>query len=194
VFWEWSSKTSPSAFRATHYYVIQQGPQAPELLQEEDYPWYAKEMISGRTVVVSSINDLPNEASRDRESCLRLGIRNTFDTGGICPACPHQWTDTQCLSCSHWSPHSDRPVTGFGRENRAVLCANGGIEYARGQFQPRRYHDRSSCPNKVRFGREHCELAFAQRTKPPLLCHLLGGRRLSGEFWVPLDWAEHVDK
>jgi hypothetical protein len=32
---------------------------------------------------------------------------NTFDTGGICPACLHQWTETQCLSCSGWAPHSD---------------------------------------------------------------------------------------
>ena len=31
---------------------------------------------------------------------------NTFDTGGVCPACLHQWADTQCLSCSRWSPHS----------------------------------------------------------------------------------------
>jgi len=32
---------------------------------------------------------------------------NTFDTRGVCPACMHQWTETQCLSCSRWSPHSD---------------------------------------------------------------------------------------
>ena len=31
---------------------------------------------------------------------------NTFDTGGVCPACLHQWTSTQYLSCSRWSPHS----------------------------------------------------------------------------------------
>jgi hypothetical protein len=31
---------------------------------------------------------------------------NTFDTGGVCPACLHQWTETQRLSCSRWSAHS----------------------------------------------------------------------------------------
>lgn len=30
---------------------------------------------------------------------------NTFDTGGVCPACLHQWTETQYLWCSRWSPH-----------------------------------------------------------------------------------------
>src|SRR5690242_20697663 len=32
---------------------------------------------------------------------------NTFDTGGVCPACLHQWGETQCLSCSRWSRHSE---------------------------------------------------------------------------------------
>jgi len=32
---------------------------------------------------------------------------NTFDTGGVCPACLHQWRETQCLACARWSPHSD---------------------------------------------------------------------------------------
>lgn len=32
---------------------------------------------------------------------------HTFDTGGICPSCLHQWTTTQCHSCNGWSAHSD---------------------------------------------------------------------------------------
>ena len=27
----------------------------------------------------------------------------TFDTRGVCPACLHQWTSMQCLSCASWS-------------------------------------------------------------------------------------------
>jgi hypothetical protein len=32
---------------------------------------------------------------------------NTFQTGGVCPSCLFQWTETQCLACGRWSPHSD---------------------------------------------------------------------------------------
>ena len=32
---------------------------------------------------------------------------NTFDTGGVCPACLQQCTSTQCLSCEQWSAHSN---------------------------------------------------------------------------------------
>src|SRR4029077_4546138 len=32
---------------------------------------------------------------------------HTFEPAGVCPACLHQWTSTQCLSCARWSPHSD---------------------------------------------------------------------------------------
>jgi citrate lyase gamma subunit len=32
---------------------------------------------------------------------------DTFQTGGICPACLKQWDTTDCLGCSRTSPHSD---------------------------------------------------------------------------------------
>lgn len=32
----------------------------------------------------------------DKWSCICGNEWNTFDTGGICPACLHQWNETQC--------------------------------------------------------------------------------------------------
>lgn len=32
---------------------------------------------------------------------------NTFETGGECPTCFHQWVWTSCLSCWGWSKHED---------------------------------------------------------------------------------------
>ncbi|MCG6927629.1 MAG: hypothetical protein LJF30_20270 [Acidobacteria bacterium] len=43
----------------------------------------------------------------DLWACLCLHSWNTFDTGGRCPACGRQWTETQCLRCKGWSPHAD---------------------------------------------------------------------------------------
>ena len=42
----------------------------------------------------------------DRWFCTCGNEWNTFDTGGVCPACLHRWTETQCLTCGRWSPHS----------------------------------------------------------------------------------------
>lgn len=32
---------------------------------------------------------------------------NTFETGGICPRCLHQWIWTSCYRCLMWSKHED---------------------------------------------------------------------------------------
>jgi len=38
--------------------------------------------------------------------CSCRYLWNTFDTGGVCPKCLKQWTETACLECHQWSPHS----------------------------------------------------------------------------------------
>ena len=34
-------------------------------------------------------------------------VWNTFETGGRCPGCDHQWRWTSCLRCGEWSLHDD---------------------------------------------------------------------------------------
>lgn len=34
-------------------------------------------------------------------------VWNTFDTGGVCPACNKIWEMTACLSCHNYFPHID---------------------------------------------------------------------------------------
>ena len=43
----------------------------------------------------------------DKWFCTCGNEWNTFETGGVFPACLHQWTETRCLKCGGWSPHSD---------------------------------------------------------------------------------------
>ena len=50
----------------------------------------------------------------DRWMCSCLHLWNTFETGGVCPACGRQWQETQCPRCHAWSPHSDWYVTESG--------------------------------------------------------------------------------
>jgi len=48
------------------------------------------------------------EPSRDDLwMCSCLHSWNTFETGGVCPACDLRWTETQCLRCAEWSRHED---------------------------------------------------------------------------------------
>ena len=46
-------------------------------------------------------------AKHDLWICKCGHIWNTFDTGGVCPACLFQWAVTQCRACHRFSPHSD---------------------------------------------------------------------------------------
>jgi|SRR5579884_3511705 hypothetical protein len=45
--------------------------------------------------------------AHDRWMCNCGHVWNTFNTGGVCPGCLYQWTETACLACGQWSLHSD---------------------------------------------------------------------------------------
>ena len=53
-------------------------PQAPEPLHEEQFPWYRQQMLAGRRVAISSLEDLPPEAAVDRESCRLVGVKSNL--------------------------------------------------------------------------------------------------------------------
>jgi transcriptional regulator with GAF, ATPase, and Fis domain len=75
--WQWSAGP-PGFFELTHYYSTQDGPQPSMKLSESDFPWFKQLMLDGRIVPISSLDDMPAEASLDRENCRRLGIKSNL--------------------------------------------------------------------------------------------------------------------
>ena len=82
------------------------------------------ELLKGEPAKPSKIPDLEDDLDEDdgrrRIRCPRCGWEpgredvwmctclhawNTFETGGVCPACGRRWAETQCHCCHEWSPH-----------------------------------------------------------------------------------------
>ena len=62
----------------THIYAAREGPRSFDPLQQEQFPWVVRQMLSGDTVAVSSLEELPAEAAVDRESARLSGIRSNL--------------------------------------------------------------------------------------------------------------------
>jgi PAS domain S-box-containing protein len=77
VLWQLSDEAT-SFFSATHFYSVQHGPQPAGLLHQEDYPWFRGQLLAGRIVGFSSLEELPPEAARDRESFRQLDIKSNL--------------------------------------------------------------------------------------------------------------------
>jgi two-component system sensor kinase FixL len=77
VLWQWSGE-APAVLRPTHVYFAQEGQQPLEPMRQEHYPYYAKQLLSGRMVGFSSPAELPAEASVDLEHARLLGIKSNL--------------------------------------------------------------------------------------------------------------------
>jgi formate hydrogenlyase transcriptional activator len=76
--WQWSMET-PRIVTMTHIYRPLGGPPLPEpMYAHEHFPWCLSQMSAGRIVAFSSLEELPTEAARDRESCLLFGIKSNL--------------------------------------------------------------------------------------------------------------------
>jgi PAS domain S-box-containing protein len=77
-FWEWSEKEW-GFFRITHFSRPGLDLQIPERMNAQEYlPWYQMQMLAGRTIAVSSMNELPSAAARDRETFRQFGFRSNL--------------------------------------------------------------------------------------------------------------------
>lgn len=77
-FWQWSDEVGGS-FKLTHLYRIDQGPELPEpMIAREHFPWVEQQMLAGRIVAFSSLEELPAEAARDLEVSRQLGIKSNL--------------------------------------------------------------------------------------------------------------------
>ena len=75
--WQWSDE-APGSFTLTHFYSVQEGPQPPERMNQDQYPWARQQLLAGRIIKVSSLEDLPAEAAHDRETLRQFGIRSNL--------------------------------------------------------------------------------------------------------------------
>ena len=61
VLWQWSMQI-PRILTPTHVYVTPEIPGPVESPSHDNYPWLRQQMLAGRTVILSSPEELPAEA------------------------------------------------------------------------------------------------------------------------------------
>lgn len=84
--WQWSVE-NPLAVMLTHVYRPLGGPPIPEPMDGREYfPWCVEQLMAGKVIALSSIEDVPPEAARDRQTWRHFGVKTTLtiplSTGG----------------------------------------------------------------------------------------------------------------
>lgn len=63
--------------RVTHAYAVPGVTPMPDLILNEEQPWYSHRLFKCEPVVMSSITELPEEATVEREHCIQQGIKSS---------------------------------------------------------------------------------------------------------------------
>lgn len=79
--WQWEAG-APDVFTLTHLYRrTEEPPITRQLDGAQPVPWARREILAGRCVLVSSLDDVPERAGREVESWRSFGLKNAL----ICP-------------------------------------------------------------------------------------------------------------
>jgi len=74
--WQWSDE-GPRNFTITHLYRPLGGPTPPErIVAQEMFPWCLQQLLAGTIIRIASVDSLPPEAARDRETWRHYGIKS----------------------------------------------------------------------------------------------------------------------
>jgi len=75
----WQTQDNPQpAFVLTHFFSAVPTTAPYGQMIEDHFPWYRQQMLLGRAVNISSLNELPAGAKVDRETMLRLGVKSNL--------------------------------------------------------------------------------------------------------------------
>ena len=75
--WQWSDEV-PGSLLLTHLYGAVEAPLPERMEASEYFPWYQQQLLAGRVVAFSSLEELPPEAGRDADSCRHFGIKSNL--------------------------------------------------------------------------------------------------------------------
>lgn len=76
--WQCGAGTS-SAYTLTHLYRPSGGPPTPEQMDGREYfPWSLQQLVAGKVIAISSMDQLPPEAAHDLETYRHYGVKSTL--------------------------------------------------------------------------------------------------------------------
>jgi PAS domain S-box-containing protein len=76
------SETAPGFITLTHQHrPAEESPPPERLSPQQDFPWCFQQVLAGKVVAVSSVEELPPEAARDQDSWRQFGVKANLTIG-----------------------------------------------------------------------------------------------------------------